>query len=166
MNGFQCNMSGAKSTKQLAKPRVARRYVVASIPSSLSSRRSSVCGSPSCGAEPELNLPARPWNCTYGAKSPLYWLQQERCNMFEGYYSPPLYQDLYNFLDGAQNDIFEGSDVQPPSSTHKPSPTTKSSSHNEQNHTAVHARMDTSTSEASAQDRSPNHSSGGSHQNR
>jgi hypothetical protein len=27
--------------------------------------------------------------------------------MFEGTYTPPLYQDLYNFHDGAQNDIFE-----------------------------------------------------------
>lgn len=26
--------------------------------------------------------------------------------MFEGTYTPPLYQDLYNFHDGAQNDIF------------------------------------------------------------
>jgi hypothetical protein len=32
----------------------------------------------------------------------------ERNNMFEGYYSPPLLNDLYNFRDGAQNDIFEG----------------------------------------------------------
>jgi hypothetical protein len=28
--------------------------------------------------------------------------------MFEGYYSPPLLNDLYNFRDGAQNDIFDG----------------------------------------------------------
>jgi len=27
--------------------------------------------------------------------------------MNEGTYTPPLYLDLYNFLDGAQNDIFE-----------------------------------------------------------
>ena len=26
--------------------------------------------------------------------------------MFEGTFSPPVYNDLYNFLDGAQNDIF------------------------------------------------------------
>lgn len=26
--------------------------------------------------------------------------------MFEGTFSPPFYNDLYNFLDGAQNDIF------------------------------------------------------------
>ena len=34
--------------------------------------------------------------------------------MFEGYYSPPLYQDLYNFRDGAQNDIFVDSVVTTP----------------------------------------------------
>ena len=68
----------------------------------------------SCGAEPDIGLAARPWNCTYGAKSPLYWLQKERCNMFEGYYSPPLYQDLYNFRNGAQNDIFEDSVIATP----------------------------------------------------
>lgn len=28
--------------------------------------------------------------------------------VFEGEHSPPVYNDLYNFLDGAQNDIFEG----------------------------------------------------------
>jgi len=29
--------------------------------------------------------------------------------MFEGSFSPPVYNDLYNFLDGAQNDIFQDS---------------------------------------------------------
>lgn len=29
--------------------------------------------------------------------------------MFEGTFSPPVYNDLYNFLDGAQNDIFTDS---------------------------------------------------------
>jgi hypothetical protein len=29
--------------------------------------------------------------------------------MFEGAFSPPVYNDLYNFLDGAQNDIFQDS---------------------------------------------------------
>lgn len=29
--------------------------------------------------------------------------------MFEGDYSPPTYGDRYNFLDGAQDDIFEDS---------------------------------------------------------
>ena len=37
--------------------------------------------------------------------------------MFEGYYSPPFYTDLYNFKDGAQNDIFIDSydEIPPPS---------------------------------------------------
>jgi len=35
--------------------------------------------------------------------------------MHEGTYSPPLYLDLYNFHDGAQNDIFENSTVTQPS---------------------------------------------------
>ena len=29
--------------------------------------------------------------------------------MFEGTYAPPFYLDLYNFRDGAQEDIFEDS---------------------------------------------------------
>jgi hypothetical protein len=36
--------------------------------------------------------------------------------MQEGTYTPPLYQDLYNFHDGAQNDIFENSTDTGPSS--------------------------------------------------
>ena len=46
--------------------------------------------------------------------------------MFEGYYSPPFYTDLYNFKDGAQNDIFIDSydEIPPPSpnSTIVPTP--------------------------------------------
>ena len=47
--------------------------------------------------------------------------------MFEGTYSPPFYTDLYNFKDGAQNDIFQDSYPQglpPPSpnSTFVPTP--------------------------------------------
>ena len=34
--------------------------------------------------------------------------------MFEGTFSPPVYNDLYNFLDGAQNDIFVDSYVSIP----------------------------------------------------
>ena len=33
--------------------------------------------------------------------------------MFEGTYAPPYYTDLYNFKDGAQNDIFVDSYVLP-----------------------------------------------------
>src|SRR6266851_6426476 len=130
MNGFQCNFTGATSTKQLAKPNVARRCVAASILSSPQHSHGSLSSTRSCGAEPDKGLPARPWNCTYGAKSPLYWLQQEGNNMFEGYYSPPYYLDLYNFQNGAQNDIFEGDVITTPlppspsiaSSTSSPAP--------------------------------------------
>jgi len=44
--------------------------------------------------------------------------------MFEGYYSPPYYLDLYNFQNGAQNDIFEGDVITTPL---PPSPSTASS---------------------------------------
>ncbi len=47
--------------------------------------------------------------------------------MFEGTYAPPFYLDLYNFKDGAQNDIFADSypgGIPPPSpnSTVVPTP--------------------------------------------
>lgn len=86
MNGYACNITGATSTVPLAKPQVPRR----------------------CGADndPELVKPAAPKNCTYGAKSPMYWDQKEQNNMFEGTHAPPLYNDLYGYKDGAQNDIF------------------------------------------------------------
>ncbi|EGN99285.1 hypothetical protein SERLA73DRAFT_182220 [Serpula lacrymans var. lacrymans S7.3] len=86
MNSFQCNVVGAKpDAPALAKPQVARR----------------------CGADPAHGVnEATPGNCTSGAKQPLYWFQQERNNMFEGTYAPPFYNDLYDFKNGAQNDIF------------------------------------------------------------
>ncbi|CAL1716080.1 unnamed protein product [Somion occarium] len=88
MNGFKCNITGSTSNVALATPQLARR----------------------CGADSENGKPeASPGNCTYGAKQPFYWFQQERNNMFEGTYSPPFYLDLYNFKDGAQDDIFEDS---------------------------------------------------------
>ena len=34
--------------------------------------------------------------------------------MFEGTFSPPFYTDLYNFRDGAQNDIFQDSYINIP----------------------------------------------------
>ncbi|KAA1467126.1 hypothetical protein DENSPDRAFT_792244 [Dentipellis sp. KUC8613] len=88
MNGFRCNVTGSTSNVPLAEAQVPRR----------------------CGADPQRNKaePA-PGNCTYGAKQPFYWFQKERNNMFEGTYSPPFYLDLYNFLDGAQDDIFQDS---------------------------------------------------------
>ena len=104
MNGFQCNITNSVSDVPVAKSQVPRR----------------------CGADPDFGkqLPA-PGNCTYGAKQPFYWFQAERNNvrwslciaraargidpfaqMFEGTYAPPFYTDLYNFKDGAQDDIF------------------------------------------------------------
>ncbi|KAG5338821.1 hypothetical protein C0989_006090 [Termitomyces sp. Mn162] len=34
------------------------------------------------------------------------WTRFTDFQMFEGAFSPPVYNDMYNFLDGAQNDIF------------------------------------------------------------
>ncbi|KZT07581.1 uncharacterized protein LAESUDRAFT_724528 [Laetiporus sulphureus 93-53] len=88
MNGFRCNVTGSTSDVALATPQLARR----------------------CGADPDNGkADAVPGNCTFGAKQPLYWFQAERNTMFEGTYSPPFYNNLYNFLDGAQEDIFENS---------------------------------------------------------
>lgn len=85
MNGFRCNITGSTSDVPLAAPKVARR----------------------CGTDPDNSKTfSAPGNCTYGAKQPLYWLQAERNNVFEGDHSPPVYNDRYNFLDGAQDDIF------------------------------------------------------------
>ncbi|KAF8057592.1 hypothetical protein FPV67DRAFT_1724500 [Lyophyllum atratum] len=90
MNGFKCNITGSASQAavSLAPPRVPRR----------------------CGADPVNNKrQSAPANCTYGAKQPFYWSNQEGNNMFEGASTPPVYNDMYNFLDGAQDDIFEDS---------------------------------------------------------
>ncbi|OBZ72041.1 hypothetical protein A0H81_07553 [Grifola frondosa] len=105
MNGFKCNVTDSTSNVALAKPQVPRR----------------------CGADPDFGrLTADPGNCTYGAKQPFYWFQKERNNMFEGTYAPPFYLDLYNFKDGAQDDIFVDSygDIPTPSpnSTVVPTP--------------------------------------------
>lgn len=106
MTGFKCNITGSTSNVTLAKAQVPRR----------------------CGADPEHGKPdADLGNCTYGAKQPFYWFQAERNNvrsrrvklegvlvtcypqMFEDTYAPPFYLDLYNFKDGAQDDIFADS---------------------------------------------------------
>ncbi|KAH7925687.1 hypothetical protein BV22DRAFT_1112159 [Leucogyrophana mollusca] len=93
MNGFQCRITNSTSNVGLATSQVPRR----------------------CGADPANGKPdAVPGNCTYGAKQPFYWYQQQDNNMFEGTYSPPFYTDLYNFKDGAQNDIFQDSYVSIP----------------------------------------------------
>ncbi|KZV68185.1 hypothetical protein PENSPDRAFT_634710 [Peniophora sp. CONT] len=88
MNGFQCNITNSVSDVPVAKSQVPRR----------------------CGADSDFGkqLPA-PGNCTYGAKQPFYWFQAERNNMNEGTYAPPFYLDLYGFLDGPQDDIFQDS---------------------------------------------------------
>ncbi|KAF8960047.1 hypothetical protein BDZ97DRAFT_1906022 [Flammula alnicola] len=94
MNGFKCNVTGSTSNFAVAPSKVARR----------------------CGADPDnQKMQAVPGNCTYGAKTPFYWFNNERNNMFEGTYSPPVYNDLYNFIDGAQNDIFIDSYLSIPS---------------------------------------------------
>ncbi|KAH8100774.1 hypothetical protein BXZ70DRAFT_971902 [Cristinia sonorae] len=96
MNGFKCNVTGSTSDVPLARPQVPRR----------------------CGADPDNNVAqATPGNCTYGAKQPFYWFQAERNNMNEDTYAPPFYNDLYNFKDGAQDDIFVDSyaSIPPPS---------------------------------------------------
>lgn len=88
MTGFKCNVTGSTSNVPLATPQVPRR----------------------CGADPANGIAAAtPGNCTYGAKNPFYWFQKERNNMNEGNFSPPFYTDLYNFRDGAQDDIFQDS---------------------------------------------------------
>ncbi|KAJ3978495.1 hypothetical protein F5890DRAFT_1597425 [Lentinula detonsa] len=93
MTSFQCNVTGATSAVPLAKAQVPR------------------C----CGADPEFGKElASLSNCTYSAKQPLYWFQAENNMMFEGAHAPPFYTDLYNFIDGAQNDIFEDSYIQIP----------------------------------------------------
>ncbi|KAI0926218.1 hypothetical protein AcV5_008732 [Taiwanofungus camphoratus] len=86
MNGFKCNVTGSTSNTPIGQPALARR----------------------CGADPTNGRPnATPGNCTTGPKWPFYWDQLEDNNMFEGLYSPPVYNDLYGFFDGAQKDIFQ-----------------------------------------------------------
>lgn len=85
MNAFKCKITNTKPTaKKIGTPQLARR----------------------CGHDPVLNRDGDPKNCTIGAKQPLYWLQNERSNMFEGYYDPPFYNGLYGYKNGAQDDIF------------------------------------------------------------
>lgn len=104
MISFQCNIQNATSIKAVARGKVARR----------------------CGADPSLNRPANPSNCTVGPRVPSYWYQAEGNNvrtsvqldlpfgalthisfqMFEDAMHPPVYTELYGWTDGAQNDIF------------------------------------------------------------
>jgi hypothetical protein len=60
MNGFKCNVTGSTSTAPVATSKLARR----------------------CGADPANNkMQAAPANCTYGAKTPFYWFNNERNNV-------------------------------------------------------------------------------------
>lgn len=60
MNGFKCNVTGSTSTMPVATSKLARR----------------------CGADPANNkMQAAPANCTYGAKTPFYWFNNERNNV-------------------------------------------------------------------------------------
>ncbi|KAF9511918.1 hypothetical protein BS47DRAFT_1119465 [Hydnum rufescens UP504] len=98
MTTFQCNFPGATSTVPVAQGKVPRR----------------------CGADPiRGKLTADLSNCTTGAKLPMYWLQAEGNNMFEDPMTPPVYNDLYGFSNGAQHDIFATTDA-PPTSTVPP----------------------------------------------
>ncbi|OSX58817.1 hypothetical protein POSPLADRAFT_1049008 [Postia placenta MAD-698-R-SB12] len=85
MNGFSCNVTGATGTTPIGKSMLPRR----------------------CGADSDQNEAANPGNCTIGPKLPMYWMQAEGNNMNEGYYMPPVYNDIYGFHDGAQDDIFQ-----------------------------------------------------------
>jgi hypothetical protein len=60
MNGFRCNVTGAKSTVPIAKPQLPRR----------------------CGVDVQSKVnQVTPGNCTWGAKAPFYWFQKERNNV-------------------------------------------------------------------------------------
>ncbi|EJU04797.1 hypothetical protein DACRYDRAFT_63002 [Dacryopinax primogenitus] len=98
-NGYKCKVLNDGPGKQLQTPQLARR----------------------CGPDPYLNRPANASNCTGGveggAKLGMYWLQADGNNMFEDYYHPPLYDDLYGFMDGAQTDIFVRDGAAPTTTT-------------------------------------------------
>ena len=60
MNGFKCNVTGSTSNVPVAQSTVARR----------------------CGADPaNKKLVGSAANCTYGAKTPFYWFNNERNNV-------------------------------------------------------------------------------------
>ena len=66
MNGFKCNVTGSTSNFALAKSKVARR----------------------CGPDPDNGKKQfAPANCTYGAKTPFYWFNNEKNNVS----LPPLF---------------------------------------------------------------------------
>jgi hypothetical protein len=112
MNGFKCDVKNSKpNAPPLMKPQLARR----------------------CGADPANGRPqGDPKNCTVGAKQPLYWYQAEGSTFFEGTYSPPLYNDLYDFKNGAQLDIFDYGGT-PPQQPTTPPPSSQDGSQGQQN---------------------------------
>lgn len=90
MNAYRCKVTGSSSSKKLATPRLARR-----------------CG-PTLDAE---KVTVAPWNCTYGAKQAIYWLQKDGNTFFEASHDPPYYNEFYGFTNGAQKDIFQDSEL-------------------------------------------------------
>ncbi|KAI0703797.1 hypothetical protein BC835DRAFT_1303060 [Cytidiella melzeri] len=81
MNGFRCTVSGNTGTVPIGKPGLARR----------------------CQDVPS--------NCTVGPVNPIYWYQLEGNNYFEGTYSPPMYNEVYGFPDGAMPNLFQDATV-------------------------------------------------------
>ena len=60
MNAFRCKVTNTTPAARKIQPgKLARR----------------------CGAEPAINKPANPSNCTQGAKLPLYWYQKDGNNV-------------------------------------------------------------------------------------
>jgi hypothetical protein len=60
MNGFKCNVTGSTSNFAVAPSKVARR----------------------CGSDPDNGkTQTAPANCTYGAKTPFYWFNNEQNNV-------------------------------------------------------------------------------------
>ncbi|KAF8337592.1 uncharacterized protein EI90DRAFT_3256312 [Cantharellus anzutake] len=101
-----------------------------------------------CGADSAKNKPAVPSNCTYGAKSPMWWFQAEGNNMFEDAMDAPTYNDRYHFSQGAQVDIFGDVPATSYSSSTSftPTPTTTSTSTS----TSTTTTTTTTTSSASS----------------
>lgn len=54
---------------------------------------------------------ADPSRCRRGAKQPLYFAQKTGNNMPDDWTKPPLYNAMYGFANGAQNDIFGENEI-------------------------------------------------------
>ncbi|KAI5779968.1 hypothetical protein DFH27DRAFT_596714 [Peziza echinospora] len=105
MTPFYCTVTGAKagSGKPLGKPIASRR-----------------CDGDGWNDE----IKAQKGKCVVGAKSPMYWKNLEKMNMFEPGHWAPTYSKKYGFADGAQLDIFEDGRIAgtTPASPQPPSP--------------------------------------------